>query len=83
MASEAMGLAAAAGLNTRQAFKELEGSMGNSWMLGNRVPYMLDPDLPPYSAIALIAKDVVRLTIARLTCHVFHLFVLLRPLLQV
>ena len=60
MASEAMGLAAAAGFNTRQAFEELRASDGNSWMFENRVPHMLNPELPPYSAITIIAKDVVR-----------------------
>ena len=59
MASEAMGLAAAAGLNTHQAFEELKNSEGDSWMFRNRVPHMLDPNLPPYSAINIIAKDVV------------------------
>lgn len=58
MASEAMGVAAAAGLNTQQAFDELKESEGNSWMFSNRVPHMLDPTLPPYSAIAIIKKDV-------------------------
>ena len=58
MASEAMGLAAAAGLNTQEAFDELKESEGNSWMFTNRVPHMLDPTLPPYSAITIIAKDV-------------------------
>jgi len=61
MASEAMGLVAAAGLNTRKAFEELGESEGDSWMFGNRVPHMLDPGLPPCSAITIIAKDVVRL----------------------
>ena len=59
MASEAMGLAAAAGLNTQQAFEELKNSAGDSWMFRNRVPHMLDPSLPPSSAINIIAKDVV------------------------
>lgn len=59
MASEAMGLVATAGLNTRKAFDELRGSEGDSWIFGNRVPHMLDPGLPPYSAITIIAKDVV------------------------
>ncbi|KAK0510788.1 hypothetical protein JMJ35_007220 [Cladonia borealis] len=58
MASEAMGLAAAAGLNTQEAFDYLKYSDGNSWMFSNRVPHMLDPSLPPYSAINIIAKDV-------------------------
>ena len=59
MASEAMGLAAAAGLNTQEAFDYLKNGIGNSWMFSNRVPHMLDPTLPPYSAIIIIAKDVV------------------------
>lgn len=58
MASEAMGVAAAAGLDTQKAFDELKESEGNSWMFSNRVPHMLDPNLPPYSAIAIIKKDV-------------------------
>ena len=59
MASEAMGLAAAAGLNTQKAFDQLKESDGGSWMFSNRVPHMLDPKLPPYSAVTIIAKDVV------------------------
>ena len=61
MASEAMGLAAAAGLNTQEAFDRMKNGPGNSWMFSNRVPHMLDPTLPPYSAINIIAKDVVSL----------------------
>lgn len=59
MASEAMGLAAAAGLDTRSAFSDLRETEGGSWMFDNRVPHMLDPDLPSYSATTIIAKDVV------------------------
>lgn len=59
MASEAMGLVAIAGFNTREAFEELRIRSGNSWMFSNRVPHMLDPTLGPYSAIDIIAKDVV------------------------
>ena len=58
MASEAMGLAAKAGLDTQKAFEELNEGVGRSWMFGNRVPHMLDPTLPPYSAMTIIAKDV-------------------------
>ncbi|KAK3171330.1 hypothetical protein OEA41_003414 [Lepraria neglecta] len=58
MASEAMGLTAAAGLNTQETFDELKYGEGESWMFNNRVPHMLDPTLPPYSAITIIAKDV-------------------------
>ena len=61
MASEAMGLAAAAGLNTQEVFDHMKNGAGNSWMFSNRVPHMLDPTLPPYSAINIIAKDVVSL----------------------
>ena len=59
MASEAMGLAATAGFSTREAFDELRVRDGNSWMFSNRVPHMLDPTLGPYSALNIIAKDVV------------------------
>ena len=62
MASEAMGLAAMAGLNTRQAFDKLSEGEGSSWMFCNRAPHMLDPSLPPYSAIAIIKKDVAIIT---------------------
>lgn len=62
MASEAMGLAAAAGLDTQKAFDYLKESDGNSWMFSNRVPHMLNPHLPPYSAITIIAKDVAIIT---------------------
>ncbi|KAL8945793.1 MAG: hypothetical protein Q9183_008005 [Haloplaca sp. 2 TL-2023] len=58
MASEAMGLAALAGLDTRDAYARLSASDGSSWMFENRVPPMLDPDHKPYSAITIIAKDV-------------------------
>ncbi|KAL8684202.1 MAG: hypothetical protein Q9218_008382, partial [Villophora microphyllina] len=58
MASEAMGLAALAGLDTRDAYEKLAASDGSSWMFENRVPPMLDPDHAPYSAITIIAKDV-------------------------
>lgn len=58
MASEAMSLAAMAGLNTQQAFDKLSQGDGSSWMFCNRAPHMLDPSLPPYSAVAIIKKDV-------------------------
>lgn len=58
VASETMGLAAAAGLDTRKVFEELCGGEGASWMFGNRVPFMLDAGLGRYSAVTIIAKDV-------------------------
>lgn len=57
MASEAMGLAAAAGLDTERVFGELCRGEGASWMFGNRVPFMLDPGRGRYSAVTIIAKD--------------------------
>ena len=73
MASEAMSLAATSGLDTREAFDGLRSSNGNSWMFSNRVPPMLDPTHPPYSAIDIIAKDVVSSRLA----HTFILCVCL------
>jgi 3-hydroxyisobutyrate dehydrogenase len=59
MTSEAMGFAAALGLNTRQAFELLKKSEGSSWMFENRVPHMLDNDPIVYSALNIIVKDIV------------------------
>lgn len=58
MASEAIGLAAKAGLDTRAAFEVLSAGDGWSWMFGNRVPHMLNPALGRYSAVTIITKDV-------------------------
>lgn len=57
-ASEVMGLAAAAGLDTKSAFQQLCEGEGASWILGHRVPFMLTPGLGRYSAVTIIAKDV-------------------------
>ncbi|KAG8532286.1 uncharacterized protein KY384_003927 [Bacidia gigantensis] len=62
MSSEAMSLAAQAGLNTQDAFERLKKGDGSSWMFENRVPPMLDRTTPPYSAIAIIKKDVKIIT---------------------
>lgn len=59
MANEAMGLAAVAGMDTREVFERLRGSEACSWMFENRVPHMLDAGLGRYSAMTIIAKDVV------------------------
>jgi 3-hydroxyisobutyrate dehydrogenase len=61
MTSEAMGFAAALGLNTRQAFEHLKASEADSWMFDNRVPHMLDRDPTIYSALNIITKDIVSL----------------------
>lgn len=59
MTSEAMGFAAALGLNTRQAFEHLRKSEADSWMFDNRVPHMLEQDPTVYSALNIITKDIV------------------------
>jgi len=61
MTSEAMGFAAALGLNTREAFEALKKSEGSSWMFENRVPHMLENDPTIYSALNIIVKDIVSL----------------------
>ncbi|KAK9485764.1 NAD binding domain of 6-phosphogluconate dehydrogenase-domain-containing protein [Lipomyces starkeyi] len=58
MASEAMGLAAVAGLNTQAVYDAVMASKGASWMFGNRVPHMLKNDwLTVHSAVSIILKD--------------------------
>ncbi|OBT90047.1 hypothetical protein VE02_02494 [Pseudogymnoascus sp. 03VT05] len=57
-AGEAMGLAAKAGLNTRQVYDIILTAAGSSWMFENRVPHMLDNDLTPYSALDIFVKDM-------------------------
>lgn len=58
VASEVMGLAATAGLDTQEVFEEVMRGEGASFIFGHRVPYMLDPGLGRYSAVTIIAKDV-------------------------
>lgn len=64
-ASEVMSLAALAGLNTTEFFKQVNTQTpsgkypyGWTWMFTNRAPRMLDPALPIASAISIINKDV-------------------------
>jgi 3-hydroxyisobutyrate dehydrogenase-like beta-hydroxyacid dehydrogenase/uncharacterized protein YgbK (DUF1537 family) len=57
-AAEAMGLAAKAGLDTRQVYDIILTAAGNSWMFENRVPHMLGNDLTPYSALDIFVKDM-------------------------
>ncbi|RDW74934.1 hypothetical protein BP6252_06076 [Coleophoma cylindrospora] len=58
MASEAMGFAAALGLNTRKAYEALKEDLAGSWMLANRGPHMLENDPTVYSALNIIGKDM-------------------------
>ncbi|KAF9878867.1 ketose-bisphosphate aldolase class-ii family protein [Colletotrichum karsti] len=57
-ASEAMGLAAKAGLNTREVYNIITNAAGNSWAFENRVPHMLDGDWTPLSALNIFVKDM-------------------------
>lgn len=59
-AAEAMGLAAKAGLNTREVYNIIVNAAGNSWAFENRVPHMLDGDWTPLSALDIFVKDMVR-----------------------
>lgn len=58
MTSEAMGFAAAMGVNSKRAFEALKGGEGTSWMFENRVPHMLSEDKTVYSALNIIVKDI-------------------------
>ncbi|KAI4087233.1 MAG: hypothetical protein LQ344_006916 [Seirophora lacunosa] len=75
MCSEAMGLAALAGWDTKEAFDFLSKGGGSSWMFENRVPPMFDPDHAKYSAVTIIAKDVGIIT-STARAHAFPLPVL-------
>ncbi|KAF2725821.1 hypothetical protein K431DRAFT_280538 [Polychaeton citri CBS 116435] len=55
--SEALGLAATVGLNTRETTEYVNKSDGASFMFENRAPHMLKNDWHPYSAVAIILKD--------------------------
>lgn len=57
LASEAMGLAATAGLNTPKVVEHVKGSDGTSFMFENRAPHMLEDDWSPLSALGIILKD--------------------------
>jgi 3-hydroxyisobutyrate dehydrogenase-like beta-hydroxyacid dehydrogenase len=61
-AAEAMGLAALAGLNTREVYEIVKNAAGNSWAFENRVPSMLEDDWRPLSALDIFVKDMVRRT---------------------
>lgn len=63
MASEAMGLAAVAGLNTKTVYDAINSSSGATWMFENRGPHMLSNDwLTVHSAVSIILKDAIIVT---------------------
>lgn len=59
MASEAMGFAAALGLNTKAVYDAVKESEGDSWMWGNRMQHAIEGDTKIYSALNIIVKDMV------------------------
>jgi 3-hydroxyisobutyrate dehydrogenase len=67
MTSEAMGFAAAMGVNTKKAFEVLKSGEGTSWMFENRLPHMLVEDKTVYSALTIIVKDIVSSVISSLS----------------
>ena len=58
LVSEALGLAAVAGLDTRRVWEEVHGSEGASWMWGNRGVHLIEEGRGRYSALSIIEKDV-------------------------
>lgn len=59
LTAEVMALAARAGLNTQEVFDTVQASKGSSWIIGNRVPHMLQGDTKIYSAETSSQKDSV------------------------
>ncbi|TKX24707.1 NAD-binding of NADP-dependent 3-hydroxyisobutyrate dehydrogenase-like protein [Elsinoe australis] len=56
-ASESMGLAATAGLDTQGVFEYVKAHDGTSFMFENRAPHMLQDDWTVLSALGIIWKD--------------------------
>lgn len=61
-ASEAMGLAATVGINTKQVMEHVNSSDGASFMFENRVPHMINSDWSALSALGIILKDTYIVT---------------------
>jgi 3-hydroxyisobutyrate dehydrogenase-like beta-hydroxyacid dehydrogenase len=60
-AAEAMGLAARAGLDTREVYEIITNAAGNSWAFEDRVPAMLKDDWKPLSStLDMLVKEMVR-----------------------
>ncbi len=61
-ASEAMGLAATVGLNTKAVMDQVNGSDAASFMFENRAPHMINDDWSALSALGIILKDTTIVT---------------------
>lgn len=57
-AAEAMALATRAGADPGTVFDVMRNAAGQSWMLENRVPHILDRDFTPRSAVDIFVKDL-------------------------
>ena len=58
VASEAMAFAAKQGLDICKVYEVITASAGNSWMVENRMPHVLDGDYTPRSAVDIFVKDL-------------------------
>jgi 3-hydroxyisobutyrate dehydrogenase len=61
-ASEAMGLAATVGLNTKAVMEHVNASDAASFMFENRSPHMVNDDWSVLSALGIILKDTIIVT---------------------
>lgn len=61
-ASEAMGLAATVGLNTKAVMEHVNQSDAASFMFENRTPHMINDDWSALSALGIILKDTTIVT---------------------
>ncbi len=57
-AAEVMAFGAKAGCNVHTLFEIISSSSGQSWMLNDRVPRMLDDDYQPRSTVDIFVKDL-------------------------
>ena len=57
-AAEVMAFGAKAGCDPRTLFEIISRSSGQSWMLLDRVPHMLDDDFRPRSTVEIFVKDL-------------------------
>jgi len=53
-----MAFGAKAGCDARKLFEILAGSAGQSWMLEDRVPHMIESDYTPRSSVDIFVKDL-------------------------
>jgi 3-hydroxyisobutyrate dehydrogenase len=57
-AAEAMAFGTKIGCDPQTLYDVVCNAAGNSWMFENRVPFMLDDDMTPVSAVEIFVKDL-------------------------